>query len=167
MFEQQYPRPCGRLTKAGTPCKSQVYGRAFACKLHTTELEKQLLDAYEQGHSEGYAQGRQSAESLAKLRNEHLEGKVKKLEEQLDAQQRRFEDCGAQVVTVDGYGYRWTGPGRLEVGDHVLLPENYVSALRHGPGPFPGMVTALGTTYSGALSTIVARVPDQRSGDTR
>ncbi|MFF7993421.1 hypothetical protein ACFZDG_26970 [Kitasatospora xanthocidica] len=95
-----------------------------------------------------------------------MERKVKKLEEQLDAQKRRFEDCGAQAVTVDGYGYRWTGPGRLEVGDRVLLPENYVSALRHGPGPFPGTVTALGTTYSGALSTIVSRVPDQRPGDT-
>ncbi|MFJ7280563.1 hypothetical protein [Kitasatospora sp. NPDC098663] len=167
MFDQQHPRPCGRPTKAGTPCKSQVYGRAFACKLHTTDLEKQLLDAYERGHRDGYAQGRQSAEVSAKLHSEHLERKVKTLEEQLDAQQRRFEDRGAQAVTVDGYGYRWGGPGRLEVGDRVLLPENYVSALRHGSGPFPGTVTALGTTYSGALSAIVSRLPDQRSEDAR
>lgn len=47
------------------------------------------------------------------------------------------------------YGYRWSGPGKPEVEDRVLLPENYVSALRHGPGPFPGTVTELGTTYTG------------------
>jgi len=41
----------------------------------------------------------------------------------------------------------------------VLLPENYVSALRHGSGPFPGTVTELGTTYTGPLSTIISRTP--------
>lgn len=49
----------------------------------------------------------------------------------------RFEVDGDQAVTVDGYGYRWSGTGTLEVGDRVLLPENYVSAQRHGPAPFP------------------------------
>lgn len=96
-----------------------------------------------------------------------MERKVKNLEEQLDSQQRPFEDRGTQAVTVDGYGYRWTGPGRLEVGDRVLLPENYVSALRHGPGPFPETVTALGTVYSGALSAIVSRLPGQRRADAQ
>ncbi|MCX5215570.1 hypothetical protein OG689_41180 [Kitasatospora sp. NBC_00240] len=130
-------------------------------------MEKQLLDAYQQGHRDGYAQGRQSADSSAKVHTENLERRVKALEEQLDAQLRRFEDRGAQAVTVNGYGYRWTGPSRLEVGDRVLLPENYVSALRHGPGPHPGTVTELGTTYSGALSMIVSRIPDQQPGTAR
>jgi hypothetical protein len=59
---------------------------------------------------------------------------------------------------VDGYGYRWEGPDQLNVGDHVLLPENYVSRPKHGPGPFEGVVTRLGSTYRGELSRIIRRL---------
>lgn len=72
---------------------------------------------------------------------------------------RRFDVDGDQAVTADGYGYRWRGPGTLDVGDRVLLPENHVSVLRHGSGPFPGTVTELGITYTGTFSRIVSRAP--------
>ncbi|MEU3402134.1 hypothetical protein [Streptomyces filamentosus] len=45
------------------------------------------------------------------------------------------------------------------LGLPLQLPENYVSALRRGPGPFPGTVTQLGTTYSGTHSRIIAKAP--------
>ncbi|MGM7439910.1 hypothetical protein [Streptomyces tunisiensis] len=114
------------------------------------------MEAYRQGLETGRAQEREWRQRAAAAQVEHLERQIR---EELDAKNRRFEVDGDQAVTVDGYGYRWRGPGTLEVGDRVLLPENYVSALRHGPGPFPGTVTELGTTYTGTLSMIISRAP--------
>lgn len=75
-----------------------------------------------------------------------------------------LSDSGAtaqitQLVEVDGYAYRWNGQEELKVGDEVLLPENYVSRLRNGPGPFPGTVTAIDSTYRGRTSAIVQKCP--------
>ncbi|GAA2114983.1 hypothetical protein [Streptomyces synnematoformans] len=160
MFEEVHQRPCGRPTKSGSPCRAQFSGPGFACKIHTTEHERALVEAYQQGLQAGRTQAREWERSAAASRVEHLEQQIRTLQEQLDAKTRRYEVDGDQIVTVDGYGYRWRGADPLEVGDRVLLPENHVSALRHGPGPFPGTVTALGTTYSGALSTITSRALD-------
>lgn len=159
MFEEVHQRPCGRPTKSGTPCRAQFSGSGFACKLHTTDHEKALVEAYRQGVETGRAQEREWRQRTEAAQVEHLERQIRTLREELDAKNRRFEVDGDQAVTVEGYGYRWSGPGTLEVGDRVLLPENYVSALRHGPGPFPGTVTELGTTYTGTLSTIISRAP--------
>ncbi|MER6686337.1 hypothetical protein [Streptomyces olivaceoviridis] len=159
MFEEVHHRPCGRPTKSGTPCRAQFSGPGFACKLHTTDHEQALLAAYRKGLETGRAQERKYASQAQDARIEHLESQIRTLREELDSKSRRFEVDGAQAVTVDGYGYQWRGPDTLAVGDRVLLPENYVSALRHGPGPFPGTVTELGTTYSGALATIISRAP--------
>ncbi|MDX3854092.1 hypothetical protein PV679_26265 [Streptomyces sp. AK02-01A] len=71
-----------------------------------------------------------------------------------------YEVEGHQVVDVSGYAYRWRGSKPLEVGDSVLLPENYVSRMKHGPGPAVGVVTKLGTTYHGPLTDIVRRAPE-------
>ncbi|MBZ4319915.1 hypothetical protein [Streptomyces huiliensis] len=117
------------------------------------------MEAYQKGLETGWAQERDWSQRAATAQIERLERQIRTLRDELDAKSRRFQIDGDQVVTVDGYGYRWKGPGTLEVGDRVLLPENYVSALRHGPGPFPGTVTELGTTYTGPLSTIVSRAP--------
>ncbi|QLE70220.1 hypothetical protein FGW37_33135 [Streptomyces rectiverticillatus] len=159
MFEEVHHRPCGRPTKSGAPCRAQFSGPGFACKLHTTDHERTLVEAYRQGLETGRAQEREWRQRTEAAQVEHLERQIRALREELDARNRRFEVDSDQAVTVDGYGYRWRGPGRLEVGDRVLLPENYVSALRHGPGPFPGTVTELGTTYTGNLSTIISRAP--------
>ena len=86
-----------------------------------------------------------------------MKRQIDELKTKLDQATRRHIVDGHQAVTVDGYGYLWTGEPRLEVGDHVLLPENYVSRLKHGPGPFPGTVTELGTAYTGSLSRILRR----------
>jgi len=112
VFEDQHQRPCGRPTKSGTACRAQFSGPDFACKLHTTAHEKDIADAYRHGMEAGRTQGREWEKSSAKLRIEHLERQVRTLEEKLDAAARRFEVDGCQAVTVDGYGYRWKGPGR-------------------------------------------------------
>lgn len=106
-----------------------------------------------------YRQGSESGKSSAKWTIERLEEEVKKLRGEIDRVHRRHEILGDQVVEVNGYGYRWSGDSPLEVGDRVLLPPNYVSVLQHGPGAWPGVVTALGTLYTGTLSRIVGRAP--------
>lgn len=157
MFDEVHHRPCGRPTKAGTPCRAQFSGPGFACKLHTTDHEKALVEAYQTGLETGRKQEREWQQRAEASQVEHLEKQIRTLRDELDAQNRRFEVDGGQAVTVGGYGYRWCGPGTLEVGDRVLLPENYVSALHHGPGSFPGTVTELGTTYTGTLRRIISR----------
>ncbi len=44
-------------------------------------------------------------------------------------------------------------------GDHVLLPENWLSRTKDGPGHWVGVVTELGTTFTGALASVVDRAP--------
>ncbi|MEU9349008.1 hypothetical protein AB0D74_48210 [Streptomyces sp. NPDC048278] len=117
------------------------------------------MEAYQQGLETGRTQEREWRQRSEAAQVEHLERQIRTLREELDTKNRRFEVDGDQAITVDGYGYRWSGPGTLEVGDRVLLPENYVSAVRHGPGSFLGTVTELGTTYIGTLSTIISRAP--------
>jgi hypothetical protein len=56
------------------------------------------------------------------------------------------------------YAYRWRGDSPLAVGERVLLPENWLSRFKDGPGPQQGVVTRLGATYRGELAFIVRRV---------
>ncbi|MFE6917829.1 hypothetical protein [Streptomyces rubiginosohelvolus] len=118
-----------------------------------------MAEAHRRGWSEGYKSGSESSASYSRSRIERLEQRVKELEEQLDDAKRVYEIGGHQVVDVGGYAYRWRGSTPLEVGDRVLLPENYVSRMKNGPGPTLGLVSKLGTTYRGPLSDIVSRAP--------
>lgn len=86
-----------------------------------------------------------------------LENKVRELEGRVDEATRVYEIGGDRVVEVNGYAYRWRGTPRLEVGDRVLLPENWVSRMKSGPGQSVGTVTRLGSTYSGGHSHISRR----------
>ncbi|MFI1253197.1 hypothetical protein ACH4U6_05220 [Streptomyces netropsis] len=119
-----------------------------------------MAEAHRRGWREGWDAGRESSISSSKSQVEWLERRVKELEQQLDDARRVYEVDGHQVVDVGGYAYRWRGSVALEVGDRVLLPENYVSRMKHGPGPTVGVVTQLGTTYSGPLSDILRRAPE-------
>ena len=161
MDEQQATgvRACGRPTKSGKPCKARIYGPDLACAVHATEQDRELAQAYRQGHSDGFREGSAAAGGVAKAQVECLERRVRELEQRLDDAQRFYEVDGDQAVEVDGYAYRWRGDQPLEVGDRVLLPENWLSRLKHGPGPYPGVVTRLGATYRGELFLIVGRVP--------
>ncbi|MEU9608690.1 hypothetical protein [Streptomyces sp. NPDC048057] len=152
-------RTCGRPTRSGNPCKIRISSSDVACGTHATEQDKAVAEAHQRGWSEGYTAGSESGASFSKSHVEWLERRVKELEEQLDSTRRVYEANGCQVVEVGGYGYRWRGRDPLEVGDRVLLPENYVSRLRNGPGPTVGVVNKLGTTYQGSLSDIVGRAP--------
>ncbi|MCH0573132.1 hypothetical protein I3F60_28465 [Streptomyces sp. MUM 136J] len=118
-----------------------------------------MAEAHRRGWSEGYKSGSESSANYSRSRIERLEQRVKELEEQLDDARRVYEIGGHQVVDIGGYAYRWRGSTPLEVGDRVLLPENYVSRMKNGPGPTLGVVSKLGTTYRGALSDIVSRAP--------
>ncbi len=73
---------------------------------------------------------------------------------------RVFEVDGEQVVSVGRYAYRWRGSPPLTVGDRVLLPENWLSRKKDGPGPWTGVITELGTTYTGMLAHVVDRAPE-------
>ncbi|MFI7089751.1 hypothetical protein ACIBUR_39985 [Streptomyces anulatus] len=118
-----------------------------------------MAEAHRRGWSEGYKSGSESSASYSRSRIERLEQRVKELDEQLDDAKRVYEIGGHQVVDVGGYAYSWRGSTPLEVGDRVLLPENYVSRMKNGPGPTLGVVSKLGTTYRGPLSDIVSRAP--------
>lgn len=156
MFTTYEQRRCGRPTKSGAPCKAN-FAFGFACIVHTTPQEQELVEAYRKGLQEGRAEGIESSRSSAELANEHLKRRVAELERKLDEVTRRHTVDGHQAVEVDGYAYLWTGTEPLRVGERVLLPENYVSSLKHGPGPFVGVVTGLGTTYTGTLARVLRR----------
>lgn len=153
----QEARKCGRPTKARTPCKGQPHGYLAGCALHNTDDEIEIAALLDRAVWLGYERGSKSEKGSQKLKIEHLEKTVRRLEKKLDAAHRKFFDGSAQLVTVGRYGYRWTGSPTLEVGDEVMLPENYVSLMQHGPGPWPGQVTALGSTFDGDHSTIVKK----------
>ena len=155
----QPDRTCGRPTRSGNPCKIRISGSDVACGTHATEQDKAVAEAHRRGWSEGYEAGCESGASSSKSHIAYLEKRVKDLEEQLDGARRVYEVDGYQVVQVGKYSYRWRGGDPLEVGDRVLLPENWVSKLKDGPGSTVGVVTKLGTTYRGSLSDIVGRAP--------
>lgn len=158
-------RQCGRPTRSGAPCKA-TFTFGFACGRHTTPEEDAYVRAYEEGHRAGRAEGIEFGRQMAEAGAENLRRRVADLEEKLDRVTQRHSVDGHQAVEVDGYAYLWTGTPPLGLGERVLLPENYVSNLKHGPGPFIGVVTALGTTYDGPLSRVLRRAPRQpEAGD--
>ncbi|MYS79454.1 hypothetical protein GTZ85_04220 [Streptomyces sp. SID5474] len=137
----------------------RITGSDIACGTHATAHDRALADAHRRGYNEGYKSGSESGTHWSTFKVEQLEKRVKDLEAQLDQARRYYEIEGDQVVEVGRYAYRWRGPEALEVGDRVLLPENYVTRLKNGPGATLGTVTALGATYRGTLSVIVGRAP--------
>lgn len=150
---------CGRNTKAGTACKGTRPTRHhLACRQHATADEDHYGDLIAAAWSDGYAAGSESARELGELRVQHLEQQLAELRAERDAEQRRHHDAdGRQLVEVGRYSYTWNGDDPLAVGDDVMLPENYVSAARLGPGPWRGTVSALGSTYVGAMSPVLRR----------
>lgn len=152
-------RTCGRQTRSGKPCKIRINGSDVACSTHATEQDRMVAEAHQRGYREGFDAGRDSGASSSRLKIEWLERRIQGLEQKLDEATRIYEVDGHQVVDVGGYAYRWRGDSPLEVGDRVLLPENYVSRMQSGPGSTVGAVTQLGTTYRGTLSFITGRAP--------
>jgi hypothetical protein len=150
---------CGRPTKSGQPCKARISRFEVACKAHATQHDHELAQTYQRGYREGFDRGREIQSGGAKLQVEHLERRVRELEQLLDDATRIYEIGGDQVVEVGKYAYRWRGEPSLKVGERVLLPENWVSRLKDGPGTALGVVTKLGTTYLGEMSLIVGRAP--------
>jgi hypothetical protein len=158
MMESGRAPTCGRPTKAGRPCKVQVHGSEVACGIHTTDQERAVSNAHRSGYQEGYEAGRKASVAASEIRISSLERQVEELRQRLDKETRIHEVGGDQIVDVGGYAYRWRGETPLEIGDRVLLPENYVSRLKHGPGPLEGTVTGFGTTYQGPLAFVLRRL---------
>jgi hypothetical protein len=117
-----------------------------------------VSNAHRSGYQEGYEAGRKASVAASEIRISSLERQVEELRQRLDKETRIHEVGGDQIVDVGGYAYRWRGETPLEIGDRVLLPENYVSRLRHGPGPLEGTVTGFGTTYQGPLAFVLRRL---------
>ncbi|WP_283136207.1 hypothetical protein [Rhizohabitans arisaemae] len=152
-------RTCGRPTKSGKPCRVRLYGFDVACGVHATEHDRELAQAYGRGHNEGLRLGKEKWSGEQRI--EWLEQRVKELEALLDEASRVYEVDGDQVVEVGKYAYRWRGSMPLEVGDRVLLPENWLSRMKDGPGAYQDVVTKLGSTYRGEMSRILSRVSKQ------
>lgn len=151
-------RTCGRPTKSGRPCKVRVSGSDVACGMHSTEQDRAVADAHRRGYREGYESGTRASGESSKLRIAWLEKQVEELRGRLDKETRIHEIGGDQVVAVGRYAYRWSGETPLDIGDRVLLPENYVSRLKDGPGPVEATVTGLGTTYQGPLAFVLRKL---------
>ena len=65
--------------------------------------------------------------------------------------------------SVGRYAYRWRGATPLAVGDRVLLPEYWLSRTKDGPAHWVGVVTELGTTFTGTLALVVDQAPHTRN----
>lgn len=147
-------RRCGRPTKSGAPCRTQLYHPSeVACGKHATEHDLAITEAYRRGWRDAFDLRRDVSQSTT----DGLKQRIEELERQLDDAQRYFEQDGDQVVEVGRYAYRWGGNPPLEVGERVRLPQNWLSEVRSGPGTYEGVVAKLGATYRGQLSRILGR----------
>jgi hypothetical protein len=151
---------CGRPTKSGKPCQKPLYGAAFrACGTHETAEDI----AWREGYLTGLAQAREDAGREREFwiaegrRQEQEAAKRREREAERQSRLRTATSDGQQIVEVDGYAYRWAGEP-LGVGDRVMLPANWLSEVKHGKGPFPGTVTAIGSSYDGEMSAIMRKV---------
>lgn len=164
MTTSNAPRACGRPTKSGGSCRNPLYpgDPARACGLHETAEDV----AYREGYRAGATAEREYAERGRELSRESWIAEGRRLEH-LEARERESfrvaTDDEEQIVVVDsGYSYRWGGEP-LKIGDRVMLPANWLSEIKNGPGPFPGTVTAIGSSYQGELSAIVRKIADTSS----
>lgn len=161
MSEPSDVRRCGRPTRSGTPCQALLHGFDVSCKSHAAEDDSELAKWYERGLHTGLRRGQEMAGWTAQHnveRVKELEHQVQELKQKLEDASRYYEIEGDQVVEVDGrYAYRWGGSPRLEIGELVVLPPNWLTTTVLGSGSFDGTVTGFGTTYQGQLSHIVRR----------
>lgn len=160
-------RTCGRPTRSGAPCKARIYGFDLACGIHVSPHERELVEAYKRGRNDGYKQAFESAQQISSNQVEWLKRRIEELEQLLDEATRVYEVDGDQLVEVGRYAYRWAGQPRLEVGEHVLLPQNWVSVMTDGPRPTRATVTRLGSTYRGEHARIVSRAPATSADQNR
>jgi len=130
---------CGRRTLGGGPCQNTLpYGGSnphnVACRLHLSTEERIAMAAWEAGFNTAWREARRQ------------EGYVVAVETTSPAPQVRMHTkSGLQIVKVGKYAYTWNGPDPLQVGDVVMVPENWLFPATRGT------VTELGTTYDGAL----------------
>lgn len=143
---------CGRVTKAGTPCKNLAvrlpHGVDYPmpCLQHSTEAHRILREAVSQAYHVGYGLGERS--SVSHLEWE-IERRVREEFEGRECKHMRSRDAqGRQLVETGGGAYHWDGDTPLQVGDLVSVPPS-----EWGPsGPFK--VLALMTDYTGPTKGI-------------
>lgn len=153
------PKLCGRPTRANRPCRQRIPDPRFevACRQHATETEAELAAARHDAYHQGYRDAQESARRFESFRIEQLQQRISELEQATKPPRRMTEPTGRQIVEVGGHAYAWGGTEPLTVGDEVWLPDNDVSRVRIGPGPYRGEVTDLGTDYTGPLKQIIRR----------
>lgn len=159
MSESIHDRRCGRLTRAGTPCKQvplHNYGKVgfSPCRQHMTEVEREDAALKWLIYCHGMETARKSSEEYTKMLRERIDKLERKIENREIKENTRFDDgSGRQLVTIDyKLGYAWAGDEPLAAGDKVLLPGNWVH-----PHAWIGEVTSLGSTWKGDFSQILKR----------
>lgn len=151
---------CGRPTKSGKPCQNNIYGAAYrACGQHETPEDVAWREGYFAGATEAREQAARDREFwIAEgRRQQRSEADRRRAEAEREKNFKTTTSRGEQIVQVDRYAYRWGGEP-LKVGDRVLLPANWLSEVKHGKGPFPGTVTAIGSSYDGDMSAIIRKI---------
>ena len=155
-------RKCDHPTKSGHGCKQRIWAGVRACPTHETPEDVAYHAGWEearQWYSELHSGDRESwiaeGKRQAKLEQERTAREVER------KKNFRYELDGYPIVQVDGYSYIWTGKEPLGIGDRVMLPQNWLSELKHGRGPFSGTVTEFGTDYDGPLSRIIKKIEDE------
>lgn len=145
---------CGRPTKNGTPCKNRTtvsfiiagYGSG-PCSTHAHEQDRDFSKAIHEAWSIGFSDGQES-ERLMPSRP-----KTDPVRVATENKTRMTTASGAQIVCIGNHAYLWNGPTPLEVGDRVILPPNWCFNFEQEK-----TVTSLGSTYTGAMVSIVRRV---------
>jgi hypothetical protein len=146
-------RRCGRPKKDTTPCQAILHHPASkACKTHETDVDR----AYLEGWGAGSLSRLQSDEEIRK--SAYDSGLAQGRREVVREQERKdnfrvMTPDGSQIVEVNGYAYTWEAEQEpLKMGDEVWLPPNWLIRKKTR-----GVVTALGTSYTGALSRVLCR----------
>lgn len=134
---------CGRPTKSGNPCKAIGFGYSSVCKIHETDYDRQLTQAFQEGIKNGESRAQQSREwELENL----IRAEVDRRMAETPCKHWRFKDIeGRQIVTIGNYSYIWNGDTELKIGDEVMLPSSEWYPRRSAN------VTGIGTDYAGHL----------------
>lgn len=143
---------CGRPTKAGKPCRNRrISNRTAACQTHATEIERATETAYREGYRDGERAGQEHARQAARWEVERERREVAARETAARNFRERLPD-GRQIVTVErGLAYAMPPGITVAVGDQVSVPAPFWQGS--GAPPQRVMVTALGSSYTGALVT--------------
>jgi hypothetical protein len=157
---------CGAPTRSGEPCKNTLTRTTrfdsrpslSLCGVHASQEQKDQWAHDVKLWEAGRRVGVKSAMAVADNTLAHLRQRIAELEaanaaHEWVAKAKMRDTDGAQLVTVDGYAYRWTGSPDLQVGDYVKIP----GPFWHPGTTRVGQVAKLGSVWDGEHVEILRR----------